>query len=309
MWCVCVRARARAPGAVKGGRLGLVRHGDRLPFRSLPSPASAAAAATAASGSWASASFPSGSSVCARGVVRAGASIPTRPGRWSWRVGSPGTLPPRRGSGLTVPERLVARGSVDPRVGSSALPRFLALRVRLAPVRVPSCRVPARRFKDPRGGRPSAPGVGEAVGPVGGSVRRAFPVPPRPAPSDSQGLSSLGTAAAPEACGPGTVILSRAPPGRPWGPVPCVRLARFPWAAAIAGAGSRVVLVPSFLSRSRPFSFLNHVSFRFSRWPARGESPSPIRPPSAEEGGRGGRLCRRQQTREFAHTRNFRYDS
>lgn len=217
--------------------------------------------------------------------------------------------PPRRGSGLTVPERLVARGSVDPRVGSSALPRFLALRVRLAPVRVPSCRVPARRFKDPRGGRPSAPGVGEAVGPVGGSVRRAFPVPPRPAPSDSQGLSSPGTAAAPEACGPGTVILSRAPPGRPWGPVPCVRLARFPWAAAIAGAGSRVVLVPSFLSRSRPFSFLNHVSFRFSRWPARGESPSPIRPPSAEGGGRGGRLCRRQQTREFAHTRNFRYDS
>lgn len=47
-----------------------------------------------------------------------------------------------------------------PHGGSPVLiTRFLALRVRPTPVRVPSCRGPEWRFKDPRGDRPSAAGV------------------------------------------------------------------------------------------------------------------------------------------------------
>lgn len=47
------------------------------------------------------------------------------------------------------------------------------------PVRVPSYRVPARRFKDPRGGRLSVPGVGGTEGPVGSRRRPAAPADSR----------------------------------------------------------------------------------------------------------------------------------
>lgn len=85
-----------------------------------------------------------------RGVVA------RRPSRHPWRGALALTV---AGSRCRVTGR--CRGSARP----SSSPRFLASRVRPAPVRVPSCRVPARRFKDPRGGRPSAPGVGGRWGP------------------------------------------------------------------------------------------------------------------------------------------------
>lgn len=169
-----VRARcapASASGVVGGGcRVWVRLVGGPPPPRPRSCPPSPPAAARPPPGrrqrgglAGASASFPSGSLPCAargwcvfflpgggRGVVA------RRPSRHPWRGALALTV---AGSRCRVTGR--CRGSARP----SSSPRFLASRVRPAPVRVPSCRVPARRFKDPRGGRPSAPGVGGRWGP------------------------------------------------------------------------------------------------------------------------------------------------
>lgn len=226
--------------------------------------------------------------------------------------------PPRRGSpALTVPGRLRrVRGWWWCRCrGWARAPRpaFWASRVRPAPVRVPSSRVPARRFKDPGGVALPSPGSG------GGGARRdvgrpreGFPVPPpspRPALPQTQ-RSPLRPPALPEAAVGGGV--SRAPSGRPRGSRPgrpaCPALWR-------ADAGCRVRGVPCPVCPAFPFptlffSFLlTCVSFRFSLAGLR-RSPLAVGPLSSRAGGAGGgACCRRQHPCESAHTPDYRYDS
>lgn len=132
--------------------------------------------ATAAA-SRASASFPSGSAlpvvVQRWGCVCVGGGtwviLLTVPGGWLGfaRPPSLSAFPPTAALWLFF---LRCRRS-RPRVGrcrgggASFPPRFLASRVRPAPVRVPSCRVPARRFKDPGGVAFPPPGSGGRRGP------------------------------------------------------------------------------------------------------------------------------------------------
>lgn len=163
--------------------------------------------------------------------------------------------------------------------------------------RVPSCRVPARRFKDPGGVALPPPGSGgggarREVGRSGGS------------PSDSMTLlPPLPPFPRRRSCGGGW--MSGAPSGRPWGPDPRRRLARFPRVGPVgAGRGfpcrSRVFPLPTL------FFFPPHtclVSFLAGRPEATPRSVcSPLSP------GRGGRWslgdCAVVSTREFAHTRN-----
>ena len=143
--------------------------------------------------------------------------------------------------------------------------------------------------------RPRGRGGGGArrrVGPEG------FPVPPRPAHSDSttpprcrrrsRGLRSGGF-----------YVVS--PLWAPVGSERPARLARFSRTAAGARVGSRVVPVPSFPAPGPVF--LNPDVSRFVFSLAGPRRIPPFRPPSAEGGGRG-RLCAVVSTREFAHTRN-----
>ena len=129
------------------------------------------------------------------------------------------------------------------------------------PVRVPSYRVPARRFKDPRGGRLSVPGVGGSGGPVGSRRRPA-------APADSR--SSRGGWPFPRRA---AAVGVREPPlGRPWGSPP-----RCPVRRCVAVRGPRVC-------RSRP-AFL---VFTFSRLSLAGPRRTPLRSPAASLHGCGG---------------------
>lgn len=224
--------------------------------------------------------------------------------------------PPRRGSpALTVPGRLRrVRGWWWCRCrGWARAPRpaFWASRVRPAPVRVPSSRVPARRFKDPGGVALPSPGSG------GGGARRdvgrpreGFPVPPpspRPALPQTQ-RSPLRPPALPEAAVGGAC---REPPlGARGVPGPGARLVP-PFGGPTPGAGfaaSRVPCVPPF--RFRPcFFLLTCVSFRFSLAGLR-RSPLAVGPLSSRAGGAGGgACCRRQHPCESAHTPDYRYDS
>lgn len=174
----------------------------------------------------ASASFPSGSLPCAargwcvfflpgggRGVVA------RRPSRHPWR----GAL------ALTVAgSRCRVTGRCRRSARASSSPRFLASRVRPAPVRVPSCRVPARRFKDPRGVAPPPPGSG------GGGARRGSllallrllrPLPPSsPLPRPAVG------------------VCVSSPPWAPVGPAPRARLVRLARSLPVPGAVSPVVV-------------------------------------------------------------------
>lgn len=126
--------------------------------------------------------------------------------------------------------------------------------------RVPSCRVPARRFKDPGGVALPPPGSGgggarREVGRSGGS------------PSDSMTLlPPLPPFPRRRSCGGGW--MSGAPSGRPWGPDPRRRLARFPRVGPVgAGRGfpcrSRVFPLPTLFFSSPP-----HVSRFVPGWPA-----------------------------------------
>lgn len=170
--------------------------------------------------------------------------------------------------------------------------------------RVPSSRVPARRFKDPWGGRPSVPGVGGGGGARrwggkgGRSVREDFPVPPRPAlflspTSELYGLP-LPPLPFPEAavgsCG-GVESPLWAPggarPARRLAPLLCVRWSRLP----APGAG-RPRVVGFFLAPRPFFFFFFHTClFRFSLTGPRRTPPPSIRslsPRRRRAGRRGG---------------------
>lgn len=110
-----------------------------------------------------------------------------------------------------------SRGRARRRGGGAPLPRLPPP----TPVRVPSYRVPARRFKDPRGGRLSVPGVGGTEGPVGSRRRPAAPADSRP----SRGGWPFPRRAA-------AVGVREPPLGRPWGSPP---RARFAGASSVAG--------------------------------------------------------------------------
>lgn len=162
--------------------------------------------------------------------------------------------------------------------------------------RVPSCRVPARRFKDPGGVALPPPGSGgggarREVGRSGGSpsdsVTLLPPLPPFPRR---------------RSCGGGGCL--EPPLGARGGPTRAAGLPDFRGSVlSVPVVGSRVV--PVFF-RSRPFFFPPHtclVSFLAGRPEATPRSVcSPLSP------GRGGRWslgeCAVVSTREFAHTRN-----
>lgn len=122
--------------------------------------------------------------------------------------------------------------------------------------RVPSCRVPARRFKDPGGVALPPPGSGgggarREVGRSGGSPSDSMTLLP-PLPPFPRRRSCVGG------------WMSGAPSGRPWGPDPRRRLARFPRVGPVgAGRGfpcrSRVFPLPTLF-----FSPPTRVSFRSS---------------------------------------------
>lgn len=182
-------------------------------------------------------------------------------------------LLPRRGSpALTVPGWLRrVRGCVCRCRGWARAPRraFWASRVRPAPVRVPSSRVPARRFKDP-GGSPYRPRGRGAVGPVGTSVvrgRASRSLPTSGAPSDSAGHPS-GRRRFPRRRFGGRVA---SPLWAPEGfPARAPGLSR-PLAGRRRVPGSwRPVSRVSRLSVSDPvfFFFISYVSRFVSRWPA-----------------------------------------
>lgn len=221
-----------------------------------------------------SASFPTGSVIsCAPGVVRdlfpgggrdalalleAPAAPP--PPRLSGTDGA-GVAPPRAGGGCVCRCRGWARA---PRRA------FWASRVRPAPVRVPSSRVPARRFKDPGGVALPSPGSG------GGGARRdvgrpreGFPVPPHVRRSLRLSGAPLRPPALPEAAVRGGV--SRAPSGRPRGSRPERLACPARWRAA---AGCRVRGVPCPVCPAFPsptlsfFFYFLRVSRFVSRWPA-----------------------------------------
>lgn len=85
-------------------------------------------------------------------------------------------------------------------------------------------------------------------------------------------------------------VVSRAPSGRPWGPLRAPGAPALPRAAAGAGsAGVPCRVCPAF---PFPTLFSSHVSRSVSRWPARGERP------------RSGGVVPSSATREFAHTRD-----
>lgn len=179
------------------------------------------------------------------------------------RACSPGTRP-RRGSGsfLRWPGRLSRVGGVSAVWGlvrPSRGPRFLASRVLPATVRVPSCRVPARRFKDPGGVAPPPPGRG-AVRPVGKSVGR-LALPQTPRPSSRRRRRSRGCGRVGRGC-PEPPLGARGGPHRAAG-LPDFRGPSL--SAPVAGS----CVVPVFF-RSRPFVFFFffHVSRFVSRWPA-----------------------------------------
>lgn len=222
-----------------------------------------------------SASFPSGSSVCAPGVVR---DLIPGGGR-----GAP-ALPASSRRGGSGSDRAGAVGRVRGRCrGGPARPAPLsgASRVRPAPVRVPSCRVPARRFKDPGGVALPSPGSG------GGGARRELPVgrrfpvpPPRPPGSPSDSAAPSGRRRS-RGGGRGSC---REPPLGARGarsPRPALPLLR-PAGAGSAGVPCRVC--PAFPSPTL-ISF-SRVSFRFS---LAGPRRAPL--------DRGGALCRRQHPR------------
>ena len=285
--CVWVRAD-RVSGAVKEKErcVGSGPPRGPPPFpRCLPSLASGRRRAATAGGSRASASFPSGSSVfVCTGVVRAGALF-TRPGRWLGCAGSPGTPAAAPASRC----RSVWRARVgDLGWARPSRPAFW-LRVS-APLLSGYLAVAFRRggLKTPWGSpfRPRGRGGGGArrrVGPEG------FPVPPRPAHSDSttpprcrrrsRGLRSGG-------------VLRREPPLGARG----VRTAR-PARPLFADCRRRPCRVPcrsrSVFSRSRPcLSKPRRVSFRFLA--GRPEANPPV-PSSLCGGGRAGAtVCRRQ---------------
>lgn len=163
--------------------------------------------------------------------------------------------------------------------------------------RVPSCRVPARRFKDPGGVALPPPGSGgggarREVGRSGGSpsdsVTLLPPLPPFPRR---------------RSCGGGGCL--EPPLGARGGPTRAAGLPDFRGSVlSVPVVGSRVV--PVFF-RSRPFFFPPPhtclVSFLAGRPEATPRSVcSPLSP------GRGGRRslgdCAVVSTREFAHTRN-----
>lgn len=149
------------------------------------------------------------------------------------------------------------------------------------PVRVPSYRVPARRFKDPRGGRLSVPGVGGTEGPVGSRRRPA-------APADSR--SSRGGRPFPRRAA--AVVGSGAPSRAPVGLASACPVRR-----CVVGRGPRV-------RRSRPALL---VFLSLSRWPARGEPLSVPPPPLSGGGGWRGGLCRRQLS--LSERKKRSYDS
>lgn len=292
-----------------GGRSGPVRLGTFLRIYLLPPPprprpavARTDAPARHRGGSRASASFPSGSSECTTGVVRgfSRAVVVARSTPLLCR-----STPPRLRLSTSAGAVVACVGPIASVWGlSRRAPRFLTSRVvRPAPVRVPSCRVPARRFKDPWGGRPSAPGVGGAVGPVG-EVGPSGGFPGSSSPGSLQTLYGPSPAAA--AFSRGCVRCGwrcREPPlGARGGPCPAHRLARSPRGpAVVAGAGaSRVVRVPC-LSRSPTllvflFPHTCLVSFLADRPEANPRSVLSLRR------GTGGGI--EPSARESAHTRD-----
>lgn len=208
-------------------------------------------------------------------------------------------LLPRRGSpALTVPGwlRRVRGGCVCRCRGWARAPRraFWASRVRPAPVRVPSSRVPARRFKDPGGVALPSPGSG------GGGARRdvgrpreGFPVPPHVRRSLRLSGAPLRPPALPEAAVRGGV--SRAPSGRPRGSRPERLACPARWRAA-AGCRVRGVpcpVCPAFPSPTLSFFFISYVclvSFLAGRPEA--EPPRRRAPPIPRRRGGRGRLLR-----------------
>lgn len=209
-------------------------------------------------------------------------------------------LLPRRGSpALTVPGwlRRVRGGCVCRCRGWARAPRraFWASRVRPAPVRVPSSRVPARRFKDPGGVALPSPGSGGAVGPVGTSVvrgRASRSLPTSGAPSDSAGHPS-GRRRFPRRRFGGAC---REPPlGARGVPGPSAWLVP-PVGGPPPGAGfvaSRVPCVPPFRLRPCLFFFISYVclvSFLAGRPEA--EPPRRRAPPIPRRRGGRGRLLR-----------------
>lgn len=99
------------------------------------------------------------------------------------------------------------------------------------PVRVPSYRVPARRFKDPRGGRLSVPGVGGMEGPVGSRRRPAVPADSRSSRGGGWPFPRHVAAA---------VVGSGAPS---WAPVGLASAC--PVRRCVVGRGPRVLSVPT----------------------------------------------------------------
>lgn len=192
----------------------------------------------------------------------------------------------RRVLGMWVPHR---GGSPVP------MPRFLASRVRPAPVRVPSCRVPARRFKDPGGVALPPPGSG------GGRARRvsrsvcrlALPQTPRPPPLPPP-------PPLPRRCGRGVGGVCPEPPlGARGGSLraPGLPVFRGPALSAVC-ACSRVDSRLFFRSPTLFFFHTCLVSFLAGR-PEASPRSARLPPLSTERGWRacpGGLVCRRQQT-------------
>lgn len=199
----------------------------------------------------------------------------------------------RRVLGMWVPHR---GGSPVP------MPRFLASRVRPAPVRVPSCRVPARRFKDPGGVALPPPGSG------GGRARRvsrsvcrlALPQTPRPPPLPPP---------LPRRCGRGVGGVCPEPPlGARGGSLRAPGLPVFRGPALSAVCACSRVDSRLFFRSPTLFFFSTRVSFRFSLAGLRLALVPPVSLHSLrrEDGGRArGDLCAVvSKPREFAHIRN-----
>lgn len=231
--------------------LGAARGGRWLSSRSRSPPSTPAAASPAPRRPAGCPSFPTGSSVPFRFSRGWCAFVSPVGGRGAPRVGIPS--PSRRGSRAACAgrSRRRARGRHRVCLVAAAVPPHAFPPP--TPVRVPSYRVPARRFKDPRGGRLSVSGVGGTEGPVGG--RRCGSA----APSDSR---SRG-----------------APPSRglgapSWAPVGLASAC--PVRRCVVGRGAPCLSVPT----------LSLSCSRLSRWPARGEPLSG--PPAASPGAAGG---------------------